>query len=277
MKKCGKNKMKKMIDILADSSLQGENLLVVFGQSLQAIEITHRRLNDTVLQLLQEKKYNVATDYLQTAEELLKIEESIKSFLNRMNSGEMKKDTSSEDIGNITHPKGEIDYAKYQVDKHISYPISEDFKHTSPYAFAFEGSKYLVDSWYEITIKVCEFLYAKDKSLFQNIALSQEVRGRKNVYITYQNSDTSQGLRSKKKLLDTDIVIEQKLSANQHMAVVKYLLDKYKLPESSIQIYLESDRKPLHGGQAIGTYINTDYDYVAEFSFDLEEEESFGK
>lgn len=271
--------MKKMIDILADSSLQGENLLVAFEQSLQAIEITHKRLNDTVLQLLQEKKYNVATDYLQTAEELLKIEESIKNFVNHMDSAEMQKDTSSEgteDTCNITHQKGEINYAKYQVDKSISYPISEDFKHTSPYAFTFEGRKYLVDSWYEVTIKVCEFLYAKDKSLFQNIALSQEVRGRKNVYIAYQNNDKSRGLRSKKKLLDTDIVIEQKLSANQHMAVVKHLLGKYKLSENIIQIYLESDRKPLHGGHAIGTYINTDYDYVSEFSFGLEEE-FFGK
>ncbi len=151
------------------------------------------------------------------------------------------------------------DYSQYLVDQSIPYKLTEDFKNTSPCAFSFEDEKYLVDNWYEITIKVCEILYKKNSRLFNDIVGSCAIKGRKNAYIAFENEYPAKSIGVPKPLLDTDIVVEQRLSANQHMIVVKRLLDKYRIPRTAINIYLESDRKPKHGQIPIGKFLNGEF------------------
>ena len=148
------------------------------------------------------------------------------------------------------------DYSQYLVDQTIAYKLTEDFKNTSPCAFSFDGEKYLVDNWYEITIKVCEILYKKNTRLFNDIVGSCGIKGRKNAYIAFVNDYPAKSIGVPKPLLDTNIIVEQRLSANQHMIVVKRLLDKFRIPRTAINIYLESDRKPKHGQIPIGKYLN---------------------
>lgn len=148
------------------------------------------------------------------------------------------------------------DYSQYLVDQSIAYKLTEDFKNTSPCAFSFDGEKYLVDNWYEITIKVCEILYKKNTRLFNDIVGSCAIKGRKNAYIAFVNDYPAKSIGVPKPLLDTNIVVEQRLSANQHMIVVKRLLDKFRIPRTAISIYLESDRKPKHGQIPIGKFLN---------------------
>lgn len=148
------------------------------------------------------------------------------------------------------------DYTQYLVDQTIPYKLTEDFKNTSPCAFSFEGEKYLVDNWYEITIKMCEILYKKNTKLFSDIVGSCAIKGRKNAYIAFVNDYPAKSIGVPKPLLDTNIVVEQRLSANQHMIVVKRLLDKFRIPRTTINIYLESDRKPKHGQIPIGKFLN---------------------
>ena len=149
-----------------------------------------------------------------------------------------------------------IDYSQYLVDQTIAYKLTEDFKNTSPCAFSFDGEKYLVDNWYEITIKICEILYKKNTRLFNDIVGSCGIKGRKNAYIAFVNDYPAKSIGVPKPLLDTNIIVEQRLSANQHMIVVKRLLDKFSIPRTAINIYLESDRKPKHGQIPIGKYLN---------------------
>lgn len=148
------------------------------------------------------------------------------------------------------------DYTQYLVDQTIPYKLTEDFKNTSPCAFSFDGEKYLVDNWYEITIKVCEILYKKNVKLFSDIVGSCAIKGRKNAYIAFVNDYPAKSIGVPRPLLDTNIIVEQRLSANQHMIVVKRLLDKFRIPRTAISIYLESDRKPKHGQIPIGKFLN---------------------
>lgn len=153
------------------------------------------------------------------------------------------------------------DYTQYLVDQTIPYKLAEDFKNTSPCAFSFDGEKYLVDNWYEITIKVCEILYKKNAKLFSDIVGSCAIKGRKNAYIAFANDYPAKSIGVPRPLLDTNIIIEQRLSANQHMIVVKRLLDKFRIPRTAISIYLESDRKPKHGQIPIGKFLNENTEF----------------
>ncbi|MGN0297605.1 MAG: hypothetical protein ACI4C1_00225, partial [Lachnospiraceae bacterium] len=83
-------------------------------------------------------------------------------------------------------------------------------------------------------------------------------------YLAFRDGESVKTIAAPKMLLDSDIVIEQRLSANQHMDIVQKLLKAYEIPLDSVKIYLESDRRPLHGQKAVGTYLEHDYDYVTD-------------
>lgn len=175
---------------------------------------------------------------------------------NALIEGDFDEDVVDEEMADE-----KTDYSQYLVDKTVPYNLTEDFKNTSPYAFSFDGEKYLVDNWYEITIKVCEILYKKNSRLFCDIVGSCAIKGRKNAYIAFANDYPAKSIGVPKPLLDTNIVVEQRLSANQHMLVVKRLLDKFRITRTAINIYLESDRKPKHGQIPIGKFLNGNIEF----------------
>lgn len=166
------------------------------------------------------------------------------------------------------------DYSQYLVDQSIPYKLTEDFKNTSPCAFSFDGEKYLVDNWYEITIKVCEILYKKNTRLFNDIVGNCAIKGRKNAYIAFADDYPAKSIGVPKPLLNTNIVIEQRLSANQHMIVVKRLLHIFRIPRTAISIYLESDRKPKHGQIPIGKFLNGNSEFYKKKLSSIEEDET---
>lgn len=240
-----------------------DELISALNTTADAIGNIRAAITDMIPTLWRQKeRRNDISNFDVMDKELENIENYLSSFLSDLDVSllseiEEKIDKIIEEETNAEKEKAteRINYNKYLVDNTIPYKLLEDFKNTSPYAFTFDGSQYLVDSWYEITIKVCEILYGINKTLFCNIVGNCEIKGRKNVYIAFIDDYPARTIAVKKQLLDTNIVIEQRLSANQHMIVVKRLLDKFKIPRTAIKIFLESDRKPLRGQQPIGKYV----------------------
>lgn len=260
------DKMHKLIEFLSNEMPDyADELISALNTAAESVGNIRDAITDMIPTLWkQRERRKDINDYDDMDKELECIESYLKSFLSDMDSTilsniDAKLDEIIEEEENETESSTttvKIDYNKYLVDKTVPYKLLDDFKNTSPYAFTFDGIQYLVDSWYEITIKVCEILYKRDKDLFSDIAGNCGIKGRKNAYIAFKNEYPARTIAVKKQLLNTDIVIEQRLSANQHMIVVKRLLDKFHIPRTAIEIFLESDRKPLHGQQPIGKYIN---------------------
>ena len=259
------DKMHKLIEFLSNEMPDyADELISALNTTAESVGNIRDAITDMIPTLWkQRERRKDINDYDDIDKELECIENYLKSFLSDMDStilsnidaklDEIIEEEENENESNTTAVR--VDYNKYLVDKTLPYKLLDDFKNTSPYAFTFDGIQYLVDSWYEITVKVCEILYNRDKNLFCEIAGNCGIRGRKNAYIAFKNEYPARTIAVKKQLLDTDIVIEQRLSANQHMIVVKRLLDKFRIPRTAIEIFLESDRKPLHGQQPIGKYL----------------------
>ena len=241
-----------------------DDFISVLTATVESIENIRDAITDIIPTLWNQKERRKDINTFDAMDkELENIKNYINLYLVEMDSSILSE--IAEKLDEIIEEESEMDnvvntektdYSKYLVDKTIPYKLLDDFKNTSPYAFTFEGIQYLVDSWYEVTIKICEILYKKDEDLFNKIVGNCEIKGRKNVYIAFENDYPARTIGVKRQLLNTNIVIEQRLSANQHMIVVKRLLDKYKISRTAIEIFLESDRKPLHGQQPIGKYIN---------------------
>ena len=157
-----------------------------------------------------------------------------------------------------------IDYSQYLVDNTIAYPVSKDLENTTPYSFSFFGKIYRVSSYLQMWIKLCELLYDRNKQIFEKIAVTHSLAGRKKAYIVFKGDVIAKNITKPIQFLDTDIILESNTSTIQKSNLILKILSIYKIPNSAIKVYLESDRRPRHGQKPIGKYINLDYDYTKE-------------
>lgn len=156
------------------------------------------------------------------------------------------------------------DYSQYLVDNTIAYPVSKNLENTTPYSFSFFGETYRVSNYLQMWVKLCELLYERNKQIFEKIAVTHSLAGRKKAYIVFKGDVIAKNIIKPISFLDTDIILETNTSTIQKSSIILKMLSIYKISDSAIKVYLESDRRPKHGQKPIGKYINPDYDYTTE-------------
>lgn len=156
------------------------------------------------------------------------------------------------------------DYSQYLVDNTIAYPVSKNLENTTPYSFSFFGETYRVSNYLQMWVKLCELLYERNKQIFEKIAVTHSLAGRKKAYIVFKGDVIAKNIIKPIPFLDTDIILETNTSTIQKSSIILKMLSIYKISDSAIKVYLESDRRPKHGQRPIGKYINSDYDYTTE-------------
>lgn len=144
-----------------------------------------------------------------------------------------------------------VNYNNYRVDETKEYSIYVDFLNTRPSGFKLEGTRYDVREWYSMTVKVCEILYERDKKMFHEIVRGYSIKGRKKAYIAFEGDSIAKTILKPKKVLNTDIIVEQVLNANQHRDIIAKLLEKFKISKANFKIYLRTDTKELHQNNSV--------------------------
>ena len=137
-------------------------------------------------------------------------------------------------------------------------------ENTTPYSFSFFGETYRVSNYLQMWVKLCELLYERNKQIFEKIAVTHSLAGRKKAYIVFKGDVIAKNIIKPIPFLDTDIILETNTSTIQKSSIILKMLSIYKISDSAIKVYLESDRRPKHGQKPIGKYINPDYDYTTE-------------
>lgn len=102
-----------------------------------------------------------------------------------------------------------------------------------------------------MTVKVCEILYERDKKMFHEIVRGYSIKGRKKAYIAFEGDSIAKTILKPKKVLNTDIIVEQVLNANQHRDIIAKLLEKFKISKANFKIYLRTDTKELHQNNSV--------------------------
>ena len=230
-------------------------------------------------------QYDEAMQVMRANKEMLQIEKYLNGVIENLNScivQESEKvsnenmtedDTLAGDEYIIEDEEGfdeedlfdeKTDYSQYLVDNTIAYPVSKNLENTTPYSFSFLGETYRVSNYLQMWVKICELLYDRNSQIFEKIAVTHSLAGRKKAYIVFKGDVIAQNMIKPIPFLDTDIILESNTSTIQKSSIILKMLSIYKISDSAIKVYLESDRRPRHGQRPIGKYINSDYDYTAE-------------
>ena len=119
------------------------------------------------------------------------------------------------------------------VDTSQRHILSEDFTSRKICAIEILGKKYAVSNWQNALIKFCEVLAHKDMALFLELKDSEEFRGRKITYFLngYVRKKTKQ-------VPGTNVHVWINLSAKGIVKIMRLVLAKYGLDESTVYIYL---------------------------------------
>ena len=230
-------------------------------------------------------QFDEAVQVMHANKEMLQIENYLNCVIENLNGSIMQKSTEVLD-GDVTEVDEvtidgyiieededfdveelvdeKTDYRQYLVDNTISYPVSKNLENTTPYSFSFLGSTYRVSNYLQMWVKLCELLYFRNKQIFENIAVNHSLAGRKKAYIVFKGDIIAKNIIKPIPFLDTDIILEANTSTIQKSSIILKMLSIYKISDSAIKVYLESDRRPKHGQSPIGKYINQDYNCTTE-------------
>lgn len=130
------------------------------------------------------------------------------------------------------------------ADSQATYPVRKDSRATlasldetytgqSATAFVFDGKRYPVHTWKEITTILFELLWARDPQGFEEAVLA--IRGRKRPYFTRDKTK----LRYAAPIPDTDLFFESNLSANNLVKLCYTVLEGMGIDWEKLKIEAE--------------------------------------
>lgn len=138
-----------------------------------------------------------------------------------------------------TIPINEIDDIYKYADKlksivkyyDISYPIKESqgFRGSNINYFEFKGTRYEVDSWKNMLIKVCDIMKTSHKDKFEEVLT---LSGRKRPYF----SKNPEELRSSERIKGTEIYVETNLSANTIVKLSKNIISLFGYSDEDLSV-----------------------------------------
>jgi hypothetical protein len=217
------------------------------------LENTQSAINGTLPKLAIKREYDKANEYISISKEMAEIIDIINEYIKKyalnieeLNEVVIEDDETDEDTENsdneVQSSEDKINYEKYRVNEEVAYNLYTDFTHKKPAAFSLDGEKYPARQWKLIFTRTCELLFQKNKYIFNAFALDKDMQGKKRSYF----STMPENILKPKKIVGTDIYVETNLSANNIRNIIIDMLDKYRIPKSTYQIYLSKDLTPLH-------------------------------
>lgn len=112
--------------------------------------------------------------------------------------------------------------------------ISEDYTGKKISSFYFRGTKYEVQFWYELLLKLCSIINTAHANEFDGVL---ELRGPRRVYFTHDEGQ----LMTPKKIPNTSIFVETHWPANMTVRICRRLLVLFGYSDDDLKIELRVD------------------------------------
>ncbi|HBN83638.1 MAG TPA: hypothetical protein DDZ89_07310 [Clostridiales bacterium] len=159
---------------------------------------------------------------------LLQLDDEVEEVINKENMDDESKELP--------------DYESLRVDQNIPYTLYNDYTHKRPAGFEIFEIRHEVKDWKEMFVKTCEVLAEKDPNKFLTFVNDKSMRGKKLPYFCTEST----GIRSPKKIKDTNVYVMTNMSANQIRNVVEKMLRKYEIKVNDYKIFLKADYTARH-------------------------------
>lgn len=205
------------------------------NSTLEILERTRAAVTGRMNKLAQNGKHKEAREFLDADEELNNIENYLQEFVgNILNSHQEDSESSN---ANVKYPpvKQKPNYDSCKADHTKPYSLDADFSKKRPVAFIFEGRRYDVQSWKRFLVMVCELLNQKDSKLFQSFPEDETMQGRTRKYFIRKPSQYH------KKVAGTGIWVLTNNDGSANCRTVIKMFEKYDIPITSMEIYIQTD------------------------------------
>ena len=195
-------------------------------------------------------QFDEAMQVMRANKEMLQIENYLNGVIENLNSsvGQKSIDVLGEDTTEVEEATideyiieedeefdeeelvdEKTDYSQYLVDNTIAYPVSKNLENTTPYSFSFFGETYRVSNYLQMWVKLCELLYERNKQIFEKIAVTHSLAGRKKAYIVFKGDVIAKNIIKPIPFLDTDIILETNTSTIQKSSIILKKLKRQKI------------------------------------------------
>ena len=269
-------KLDSMVEFIRNETPENEELLLSAYKSVHCLfDKEQECIDHRIPELVMERDYDKVNEYVKMSKIVSELSLELSEWANKCG---IKRDKSTIDYDNkdsneITElPEDElesifsdgkrINYENFRVDENIAYDLMTDFRYMKPAAFSLDGVRYPARLWKLVLLKTCELLWEKNHSIFENFVNDKFMQGKTRVYFS-----EGKDIMVKPELIKgTQIYVETNLSANSIRDMIVKMLDKYRIPHASYQIYLSKDLNPLHVDenkpQDIETALLQDYETI---------------
>jgi hypothetical protein len=129
-----------------------------------------------------------------------------------------------------------------------SHSLYENYLHKKPCAFKIEENIIRVDTWQQMLVKTCEYLFEKDEKLFLTLEHKPHMNGATKKYFSSNPDD----MTKRAKLIGGKMYVELNQGANLIRNLVKKLLKEYGMSVVDYRVYY-SDVSPLIDALKVGS------------------------
>lgn len=118
--------------------------------------------------------------------------------------------------------------------------LSEDLKYTKPDCFKIGEKEYQVESWKDLFVKTCQYLYNENPELFMECI-------EKGFFSFFSKEEAD--LNRAKLIEGTGVYFDYSLSVERFCNTILFFLGKYRIPEKSYKIYIKKKHKTIEKGK----------------------------
>ncbi len=161
-------------------------------------------------------------------------DDTVKRFLSRHKNQLMLSVGVSEITPSASTHKATISSGSQDLSP-IAEPITTDFKDKEITSFYFAGLKHKVDSWRGLLFELSKLINSAHRNDFDKVL---ELKGSKRSYFTRDENM----LTSSKQIPDTDIFVEQNLSARNVAQVCRSLIALFGYSDDDLKIGVHGDK-----------------------------------
>lgn len=244
-----------VIEFIQSETPENEELLISAFRSVHyLLNMEQDCIDGRISELLLERDYDRVTEYVKMSKTVSEIFSYVNGMINKygLDDEQAIAECPEENLETINElPEDDIEilsgekrvnYENFRVDENVAYNLMTDFRYMRPAAFSLDGVRYPARLWKLVLLKTCELLWEKNHSIFENFVDDKFMRGKTRTYFS-RDKETM----GKPELVNgTEIFVETNLSANSIRDLIVKMLDKYRIPHATYQIYLSKDLNPLH-------------------------------
>lgn len=256
-----------ILEFIKNETPENEELLISAFQTVHyLLKKEQDCIDHRISELVSERDYDKVNEYVKMSKTVSEMSSYVKEMFNKYGvdidqtivecsekDSEIIHELPEDEMEILLTGEKRINYENFRVDESVAYNLMTDFRYMKPAAFSLDGVRYPARLWKLVLLETCELLWEKNYSIFESFVDDKFMQGKTRTYF----SKAKETMGKPELVNGTEIFVETNLSANSIRDLIVKMLDRYRIPHATYQIYLSKDLNPIHMEEDKSNDINT--------------------